>query len=60
MHLPAEMQLPDGSRYDETEPDELIYYVDHTARSKVWIQEIVTNTEVRCECQASWQGVRRG
>ena len=41
-------QLPDGSWRDEvTDPDELLYYVDHAAEYIVWLQEIATILESR-------------
>ena len=41
-----ETQLPDGSWRDEiSDPDELLYYVDHAAEYIVWLQEIATILE---------------
>jgi len=42
----VETQLPDGSWIDrETEPDELLYYVDHAAGFNIWLQEIAMTLE---------------
>jgi hypothetical protein len=41
-----ETQLPDGSWRDEvTDPDELLYYVDHAAEFIVWLLEIAAIME---------------
>ena len=41
-----ETQLPDGSWVDPvTEPDELLYYVDHAACINVWLRGIATTLE---------------
>ena len=37
----AETQYADGGWRDETEPDELLIYIDHAAEFSVWIREIV-------------------
>ena len=44
----VETQLPDGSWIDRvTEPDELLYYVDHAAGFNVWLTEIAAALESR-------------
>ncbi len=42
----VETQLPDGSWIDlVTEPDELLYYVDHAAGFNVWLQGVAATLE---------------
>jgi len=36
----VETQYPEGGWRDETEPDELLIYIDHAAEFSVWIREI--------------------
>ncbi|MFC1597076.1 hypothetical protein ACFL5Q_03935 [Planctomycetota bacterium] len=37
----TETQYPEGGWRDETEPDELLIYIDHAAEFNVWITEIL-------------------
>ena len=37
----ADTQYPEGGWRDETEPDELLIYIDHAAEFNVWIRQIV-------------------
>ena len=44
----VDTQLPDGSWIDlVTEPDELLYYVDHAICFNVWLREIARTLEIK-------------
>jgi hypothetical protein len=36
----VETQYPEGGWRDETEPDELLIYIDHAAEFNIWLQEL--------------------
>ena len=43
----VDTQLPDGSWHDVTEPDELLYYVDHAACFSIWLLDMVSTLEAK-------------